>query len=229
MIRDKKLKFPRPASWLWQATWVFGWIVYPLFFRYRIEGERHLPDSGGCVLACNHNYGIDFILLAGTARRQVFFMAKAESFRVNPVLTWFLRGTGVFPVERTKGDIRAVRTAVEIVRNGKILGMFPEGTRSRDGQLQRGKTGTARIAIAAKVPVIPAAVQGSAEIFSAYWKPGRRPVVTIRYGEPLYWKGVASGEDAAKEFTEQIMSSIAALLPPEMRGVYGDNVPASPD
>ena len=222
MIRNKKLRYPREGSWLWKATWVFGWIVYPIFFRYRIEGEHNLPDTGGCVLASNHNYGIDFILLAGTARRQVYFMAKAESFRVNPLLSWFLRETGVFPVERSRHDIRALRTAVKIVRSGKILGMFPEGTRSKDGKLQRGKSGTARIAMAADVPVVPAVVLGSSQIFSAYWKPVRRPEVIVRYGEPLYWDGTSTNESASQAFTEQIMVAIAGLLPPELRGYYAD-------
>lgn len=222
MIRNRKLKYPRDATRVWKATWVFGWTVYPLFFRYRIEGEHNLPDTGGCVLACNHNYGIDFVLLAVTVPRQVYFMAKAESFRMNRLVTWYLRGTGAISVERTKRDIGAVRNAVEVLRGGKILGMFPEGTRSRDGKLQSGKTGTARIAIAADVPVVPAVVLGSAQIFSEYWKPVRRPEVVVRYGEPLYWDRSVRDENASKTFTDQIMSSIASMLPPEMRGVYGD-------
>lgn len=227
MIRNSKLKYPRDAMWLWKAAWTFGWTVYPLFFHYRIEGEQNLPDCGGVVLASNHNYGIDFILLGGTARRQVYFMAKAESFRVNPLLSWFLRGTGVFPVERAKQDIGALRKAVSIVREGNILGMFPEGTRSRDGQLQLGKTGTARIAIAADAPVVPAAVIGSPQIFKNWWKPVRRPEVVVRYGPPLYWARSKRDETASKDFTEEIMLSIASLLPPELRGVYREKSEAA--
>ncbi len=207
---------------------LFGWTVYPLFFRYRIEGETNLPDTGGVVLASNHNYGIDFIVLGATARRQVYFMAKAESFEIHPLLSAFLRNTGVFPVERTKQDIGALRTAVKTVKDGHILGMFPEGTRSRDGQLQRGKTGTARIAIAANAPVVPAVVIGSPEIFKGYWKPVRRPEVIVRYGPRLEWAGSERGEEAAKIFTERIMLAIAALLPPEMRGVYREKLGDAP-
>ncbi|MFN2201304.1 MAG: lysophospholipid acyltransferase family protein [Caldilineaceae bacterium] len=222
MIRNRKLKYPHDAMWLWKVTWVFGWTVYPLFFRYRIEGEENLPDTGGAILACNHNYGIDFILLGATARRQVYFMAKAESFRQNRLLTSFLYNTGVFPVEREKQDIGALRKAVTIIREGKMLGMFPEGTRSKDGQLQRGRSGTARIAFVADAPVVPAAVIGSPEIFKDYWKPVRRPEVIVRYGPPLHWDGDTRDETASKEYTDQIMLAIAALLPPEMRGVYRD-------
>lgn len=228
-MRDRKLVYPREAMWLWKASWAFGWIVYPLFFHYRIEGEENLPDSGGVVLASNHNYGIDFILLGGTARRQVYFMAKAESFRVHPLLSWFLRNIGAFPVERTKQDIGALRTAVRIVKDGHILGMFPEGTRSKDGQLQRGKTGTARIAFAAHAPVVPAVVVGSPQVFKAWWKPVRRPEVVIRYGPPLKWEGTERGEEVARAFTEEIMVAIAALLPPEMRGVYREKLADVPE
>lgn len=225
-MRNEKLKYPRDAMWLWKATWSFGWLIYPLFFKYRIEGETNLPDTGGVVLASNHNYGIDFIILGGTARRQVYFMAKAEAFRVNPLLSSFLWNTGVFPVEREKRDIGALRTAVQIVRDGNILGMFPEGTRSRDGQLQRGKTGTARIAMAAQAPVVPAAVIGSARVFDGWWKPRPRPDVTVRYGPPLTWDSEEKGEEASIEFTEQIMLAIASLLPEELRGVYRDRLTA---
>jgi 1-acyl-sn-glycerol-3-phosphate acyltransferase len=220
MIRNKKLKYPRQGMWLWKAMWIFGWTIYPLFFRYRIEGEENLPDTGGVVLASNHNYGIDFILLGGTARRQVYFMAKAESFRINPLLSWFLRNTGVFPVERNKQDIGAIRTAVRIVKDGKILGMFPEGTRSKDGMLQRGKTGTARIALTAGAMVVPAVVIGSPAVFDGWWKLKPRPEVIVRYGPPLRWEGSERGEKAAQIFTEQIMAAIASMLPFEMRGFY---------
>ncbi len=220
MIRNPKLRYPREATLTWKATWLFGWLSHPIFFRYRIEGLHNLPKNGGCILACNHTYGLDFCLVGAAGPRQVHFMAKAELFRANPLLARYLYGLGAFPVERNKSDFGALRTAVQKVKDGNVLGMFPEGTRSKTGQLQKAKTGTARIAISAGVPVVPAAVIGSQEIFKHYWKLKPRPYITIRYGEPLIWSGSAKGEEASRQFTDQIMSAIADLLPPEMHGFY---------
>ena len=220
MIRSDQLKFPRDATWTWKFTWMFGWVVYPIFFKYRIEGVENLPMKGGCVLACNHSYGIDFVLLGATAPRQVHYMTKVEAFRSNWLLARYLYGLGCFPVERNKQDIGALRTAVTKVRNGHVLGMFPEGTRSKDGQLQQGRTGTARIAIATKAPVVPAVVIGSSVIFDNYYKPGPRPEVIVRYGKPLVWNSDKKDEQASSEFTEQIMLAIAMMLPPDLRGAY---------
>lgn len=224
MIRNPKLRFPRNGMWVWKATWLFGWTVYPLFLRYRIEGEQNVPEFGACILASNHNYGVDFTLLGGACPRQVRFMTKAEAYRVNPLLTKYLYGLGTFPVERAKRDIGAIRTAVKILREGEVLGMFPEGTRSRTGELQEAKTGTARIAISANVPVVPAAVIGSPKLFKRFWVPVPRPEVLIRFGEPIRWDGPAKDETASIAFTEDLMLAIAALLPPEMRGKYAAKV-----
>ncbi len=223
MNRNPKLRYPHDATYTWKATWLFGWIVYPLLLQYVISGENNIPTKGAAIVACNHNYGADFVLLGISSPRQIHFMTKAEAYRMSPLLNRYLYGLGTFPVERDKRDISAIRNAVRVLRAGRLLGMFPEGTRSKTGQLQEAKSGTARIAIAASVPVIPTAVVGSQQLFKGFWKPSARPKVHIRYGEPITWSSTESDEASSVDFTRQIMHEIARLLPAEMRGVYQDN------
>ena len=199
-------------------------MIRPLFCRLQVEGRENLPLRGGAVVASNHNYGPDFIFLGITSPRELSFMAKAEAFAWSPVLAAILRAGGVFPVQRGKGDSGAIDTAVELAREGNLIAMFPEGTRSKSGVLMRGKTGAARIALAAEVPVVPAIVMNSAAVLKR--KSWRRPLVTVRFGKPMTWP--TSGEDAEEEnetaraYTDVIMAEIASMLPVALRGEYGD-------
>src|SRR4051794_38880618 len=90
--------------WVWWTCWGLSWLVQPLLCRLKIEGRENIPASGGAIVACNHNFGPDFILLGMASPRELCFMAKAEAFEWNPILTAILRGGGVFPVHRGKGD-----------------------------------------------------------------------------------------------------------------------------
>ena len=150
-------------------------------------------------------------------------MAKLEAFDVNPWLTRFLLGVGVFPVKRGSRDTGAFHEAIELVRGGRVLGMFPEGTRTRDGKLQRGFSGTVRIAMEAGVPVIPAAVINS-ELIQGGLRKLRKPRVAVRFGPPLTLEGTVSDLAAVKANTEKMMVAIAALLPEEKRGRYGEKL-----
>lgn len=201
-------------------------LIRPLLCRFKVEGREHLPMKGGAVVACNHNYGPDFILLAMASPRELSFMAKAEAFRWNPFLAAILRAGGVFPVKRGQGDTVAIERAVELAMEGNLIAMFPEGTRSKNGALMRGRTGAARIALAAEVPIVPAVVLNSAQVFGR--RGWRRPLVTVRFGEPVPWEGfkLAGYDEAemARAYTDVLMGEIAKMLPPELRGQYGDKV-----
>jgi 1-acyl-sn-glycerol-3-phosphate acyltransferase len=152
--------------------------------------------------------------------RQIFYMAKMEIFAWNPLLAKFFASAGVFPVKRGQGDLSAFNTAVTIVKSGRVLGMFPEGTRSRTGQLMRGKTGAARIAMSAQHPVVPAVVINAPQVFKRFWRPGPRVEVIVRFGPPLDLCGSPDDPVATRENTDQVMRAMAALLPPELRGQY---------
>src|SRR5215203_1232649 len=119
--------------WVWLICKGLVWAIHPLFCRLTIEGQENLPAQGGGVVACNHNYGPDFIVLGLSSPRELCFMAKAEAFEMNSLLSAVLRAGGVFPVKRGKGDSGAIDTAVELAENGDLVAMFPEGTRSKSG------------------------------------------------------------------------------------------------
>jgi 1-acyl-sn-glycerol-3-phosphate acyltransferase len=220
------VKPPRDASLLWKLLHVLITLIRPLLCRLTVEGRERMPPAGGCVIASNHTLGPDYVVLGYASLRQVYYMAKMEIFAWHPLLTRFLAAIGTFPVQRGRGDIEAMNKAVEVVRSGKVLGMFPEGTRSRTGRLMRGKTGTARIALLAQAPVVPAVVLDSHLILKRFGQFWRRPHVVVRFGEPLHLTGDPDDPTETRRQTERIMREIAALLPPERRGVYADTAQA---
>lgn len=130
-----------------------------LLLRYRAFGRENIPKSGGFILCANHTSMIDIGLLVLTCKRPIHFMAKEELFR-NPLLGRFFRHMGGFPISRGRGDSAAMDTAKEIVRRGDILGIFPEGTRTKDpkGHPARGKSGAALIASETNAAVLPCAI-----------------------------------------------------------------------
>jgi 1-acyl-sn-glycerol-3-phosphate acyltransferase len=221
---------PSYRRWIWWVCWAFISILRPLFCRLRVEGRENLLVTSGAVVASNHNFGPDFIFLAICSPRELCFMAKAEAFSWNPILTSILRAGGVFPVKRGMGDSVAIETAVDLAKEGNLIAMFPEGTRSQTGVLMRGKTGAARIALAADVPVVPAVVVNSALVLRR--KGWRRPLVTVKFGKPVIWNdsGHRDGGDEgeiARAYTDAVMHEIAKMLPDELRGEYRERVDSS--
>jgi len=186
-----------------------SWPVAAGFYRLRAQGLEHLPE-GGFVLAANHTSNFDPWPLGMPLwpRRQLRFMAKSELF--NPVLGPLLRAVGAFRVRRGEGDVEAMRTAVELVRKGEIVVMFPEGTRQQKGlrkkHAARPHTGAARIALASGAPLVPAAITGTDRLLRF----GR---VRVTYGKPLDLSDLEGLEakPAAVEATERLMARIGEL------------------
>jgi 1-acyl-sn-glycerol-3-phosphate acyltransferase len=187
------------------VSWPFAVGLY----RLRARGLEHLPE-GGFVLAANHTSNLDPWPLGIPLwpRRQLRFMAKVELF--NPVLGPMVRATGAFKVRRGQGDVEAMRTAIEFVRKGEIVVMFPEGTRQRKGMRKkhtaRAHTGAARIALAAGAPLVPAAIAGTDRLL-------RLGPLRVAYGEPLDLADLEGLETkrAATAATERLMTRIAEL------------------
>ena len=187
---------------------VSGPVVRGLY-RLRARGIEHLPE-GGFVLAANHTSNFDPwpLGLPLLPHRQLRFMAKAELF--NPILGPILRAGGTFKVRRGEGDVEAMRTAVELVRSGEIVVMFPEGTRRQKGlrkkHVARAHTGAARIALNAGVPLVPAAIAGTDRLL-------RLGPLRVAYGEPLDLSDL-DGLDtkrAAEAATQRLMARIEEL------------------
>jgi 1-acyl-sn-glycerol-3-phosphate acyltransferase len=178
-------------------------------FRLQATGIENIP-AAGAVLAANHTSNVDPWPLGFPLwpQRQLFFMGKAELF--NPLLGPILRGGGAFPVRRGEGDVQAIETAVRLCREGKIVAMFPEGTRREKGLRKRfaarPRNGAARIALAAGVPLIPAAIRGTDRLLSLEH-------LKVAYGTPIPLadlEGVPP-KDAADAATQRLMTEIQAL------------------
>lgn len=188
----------------------------------RIEGLEHVPTSGGAIIVSNHLNNADPCIIPGILRRRVVTMAKKEMFRW-PVINLLFYCIGAFPVDRTGGDLAALREAGHIVEDGFMLLMFPEGTRSRDRQLRKGFPGTALVAYRTGAPIVPIAITGTEHVPWpwVFVRPFIGPRVTVRIGEPFYPPHAERiNTQAARDATEDIMRHIAALLPEAYRGEY---------
>ena len=180
--------------------------------RLKPEGIENLPRRGAVILAANHLTSYDVIPLQLCLPRPIFFMGKAELFRPG-LLDAGLRRMGGFPVHRGAQDEWALKHAERVLQHGQVLGMFPEGTRSKGRGLKPAKSGIARLAIASSSPIVPAAIHGTQYMFRHF--PQRTPV-RIALGEPIY----AERGETAIGLTERVMFALAELLPPEQRGAY---------
>ncbi len=201
--------------------------------KFEVVGRDLVPLDGPLIVASNHLNNADPPMVALGIPRHPTFMAKRSMIRW-PILGPAFRIFGAFPVRRGQVDRAAIRVAVEVLERGDMLVMFPEGTRSRTGGLTRGHSGTALIALRAGVPILPVAITGT-EVIRWPWlflKPYSVPHVRVTIGEPFKLPPVDKiTTQAAGEATSVIMGRIAALLPPDYRGVYAageDGDPKAP-
>ncbi len=188
--------------------------LFKLVMKLKVEGLENFPMDGSVVLAANHVTNVDVLPMQFSLPRPIFFMGKASLFKI-PVLEWCYRQLGVFPVNRGEKDEWALRHAAKVLEKGRVLGMFPEGTRSKGRGLGVAKTGTARLALDANCPVVPMAVIGTDGFFEHF---PRRTHVTITILPPILPK---SGETPLA-LMDRIMFALAAGLPENMRGVYAE-------
>lgn len=184
-----------------------------------------MPLKGPLVVAANHVHVVDGILLLFSFPRWINFMAKEELFRY-PFLRIIIRWAQAFSVHRrgTMKDKReAVKQAKEILNKGLVLGMFPEGKRNHNGRLLRGKSGSAVIASQADVALLPVGIIGTEKVRGISWL-WKRPSIVVNIGQPFKLPSVDGRltKSRTKLLTDLMMTEIAALLPPENRGAYGD-------
>jgi 1-acyl-sn-glycerol-3-phosphate acyltransferase len=184
-----------------------GW-----YYRLSVTGQERVPRSGPAVLAANHDSLLDIPVLAGAAPRAVWFMAKEELFR-SALSARFFRALGGFPVRRGGHDLLAVRSALEVLGRGRLLGMYPEGTRTAD--LLPFYPGAAWVALAIGAPLVPVAIRGTLESMPRGAKIPRRSDVTVRFGEPLRPGREADPRarlERAREVTADLRVEVEKLL-----------------
>ena len=217
--------------------WVFKWAMFAplvrLLFRPWVEGEENLPDAGPAILVSNHIAAGDTFILPAMIKRRLTFPAKVELFRGRGVggrlVSWFLRNVGQLPMDRSGGRASAgsMEGVLGVLAAGGLLGIYPEGTRSPDGRLYKGKTGVARLVVQAGVPVIPVAMINTQVRRSrvlgipTIWRPG------IRIGKPLDFRasaGAGGDRQVLRWITDEIMNAVMELSGQVYVDAYGSSV-----
>ena len=198
------------------AYWLMKLVLTPVlrfFYRIRVEGLEHVPAEGPAILASNHVSFCDSIFLPLVLRRRITFVAKAEYFE-DPKTAWFFHGVGQIPIKRGGGpaSMRALDSAAEVLQCGGLFGIYPEGTRSPDGRLYRGRTGVARLALENEVPVLAVAMIGTREVQPiGQLRPNLFRKVTIRISEPMRFHADADDRLSLRQVTDEIMFELQRL------------------
>lgn len=208
-------------------------------WRPRLSGAENLPEQGPVILASNHLAIADTYFLPAQLPRRVHFLGKSDLFRsgspLNSVLARIMRGLAVMPVDRSGGSASqsAIDAGMEVLDGGHVLGIYPEGTRSPDGRLHRGRTGVARLALASGAPIVPVAMFGTREAQGRRKLiPHRRPRIRAVLGTPVDAAAVAAAvpdePDASvfRHLTDHVMERIAELSGQERVGEYASEVKA---
>jgi 1-acyl-sn-glycerol-3-phosphate acyltransferase len=219
----------------WLLKWVFVGPLLKLVFRPRTEGADNVPLEGPAILASNHLSYADWLFMPLTLPRRVTFVAKAEYFTSPGIKGWFQKkffsGAGQVPIDRSGATAAegALSSAKKILGQGELFGIYPEGTRSHDGRLYRGRTGVARLALEMKVPVIPVAVLGTDVVAPPGKKFGSFTRPLVRFGEPLdfsRYEGLEGDRFILRSITDEIMYEIMRLSGQEYVDLYATQAKA---
>ncbi len=208
-----------------------------LVFRPQVEGREHVPNKGAAIIASNHLSFSDSIFMPLMVKRKVTFVAKSEYFTGKGLKGWLVKmffvGVGTIPVDRSGGRAAqaAIETGLRVLREGKLFGIYPEGTRSPDGRLYRGKTGVARLALESGAPVIPVVMLNADEIQPPGKVLPKIKQVKIRFGKPLgfsRYEGLAGDRFVERAVTDEIMYELMELSGREYVDVYAQKVKSKP-
>ncbi|MCX7779830.1 MAG: 1-acyl-sn-glycerol-3-phosphate acyltransferase [Negativicutes bacterium] len=180
-----------------------------LFFRWEYQGAENIPASGPTLVASNHLSFWDPPVIGCALQRPIHYMAKEELFKV-PGFGWLIRQLNAFPVKRGAADRSAIRTALSLLENGAVVGVFPEGTRSKTGALGKAEPGLALIAAKAGAVIVPAAVTGTNRFLKNGG--GLFPKFKVKFGRPIYVKPGQTDKEYLEQLTNEMMSEIDRLL-----------------
>jgi len=206
---------------------ILSQIIFRTFVNWKIVDSHNVPSKGGCVFIANHVHEIDPPLVLASIPRQARPMAKNELFKI-PLIGWFFRAYGAFPVKRFSADTKTIITAKKIIKNGKPILMFPEGTRSKDGKLKKGYPGAAMLAMVAECAIIPVGIIGTRKLTKMNMIKGlfinNRPTLTVKFGKMFYLSTDKIDANAAREGTEVMMKKLAQILPKSYQGEYQNKI-----
>ncbi|MGD9959667.1 lysophospholipid acyltransferase family protein [Nocardioides sp.] len=213
----------------WFMKWIALGPALRVIFRPQASGVENVPDEGPAILASNHLSYADWLFMPMMLSRRVTFVAKAEYFTTPGLKGWFQKkffsGAGQVPIDRAGANAAegAMKSAEQILAKGELFGIYPEGTRSHDGKLYRGKTGVARLALETGAPVIPVAVVGTDVVAPPGKKFGTFTRPLVRFGEPLdfsRYEGLENDRYILRSITDEIMYEIMRLSGQEYVDMY---------
>ena len=176
--------------------------IFKPWYRIEVFGLEHFPKDGGVLLCTNHIHNFDPLVVGSTAPRPVHFMAKEELFNV-PVLGNIVRKCNAFPVKRGKGDRESLRAGLKVLKEGNVFGLFPEGTRSKTGEIGKGLSGAGFFALRTEADVVPCAIIGPYKSLKT---------LKVVYGKPIVMEEMRAAKASAEQVTELIMSEIHKLI-----------------
>ncbi len=194
-------------------------------WRIRHEGLDHIPEEGAAILASNHLSYLDHFLMPAVVPRPIYFISKAQHFDV-PVQSWLFEKWGVIPLDRGAGDDEALARAEQVLEEGSLFGIYPEGTRSLDGKLHKGHSGVARLALKLDVPVIPVGMVGTFEALPKGKLWPRFSKIEIHFGAPMSWpelEGQDQDRTVTRKVTDEVMAAIQELTGQEYVHAYQRN------
>jgi len=186
---------------------VFFHVVFKILFRLEIIGRENIPKTGPLIVASNHASLLDPPLVGTASTRKVCFMAKEELFV--PIMGAVYRSLGAFPVKRGASDRTAIKWALHLLKTDEVLGIFPEGTRSKNGKLGHAGSGTLGLAGKFRVPIVPTAVIGSnLKLQKSFW-----PKIKVVFGQPIYFpQDRVVDKELLQEMTDKMMAEIGKML-----------------
>lgn len=202
-------------------------------FRPWVTGVENIPRTGGVILASNHLSFIDSVFLPLVIDRRIFFLAKSDYFTGRGVKGFisraFFNGTGMLPIDRSGGKASeaSLNTGLRVLAQGEVLGIYPEGTRSPDGKLYRGRTGVARMILEGHVPVVPVAMIDTEKVMPIGTKMPKVRRIGIVFGEPLdftRFEGMESDRFILRSITDEIMYELNRISGQEYVDVYASSV-----
>jgi 1-acyl-sn-glycerol-3-phosphate acyltransferase len=224
------------AVFYWLCKWVLIGPLVRVVFRPRVSGLHHVPSGGPAIICANHLSFSDSIFIPLFAPKQVYFAGKAEYFigrgLKGRMTAWFFRAVGTVPMDRSGGraSANALATGAGVLAEGKLFGIYPEGTRSPDGRMHRGRTGVARLALATGAPVVPVGLVGTDRVQPngrLMWRPGTRP--EVRFGAPLdfsRYQGLEGDRFVLRAVTDEIVAAVLKLSEQEYVDMYATKAKA---
>ena len=189
------------------------WGAFGFFLRFSVRGLENVPREGALLVASNHLSYLDPVVVGNAFPRELHYMAKSDLFEI-PLFSSLIRFYNAFPVERGRADLKALETTLRLLKEGKAVLIFPEGTRSRTGRLQRAKGGVGVIAYKAKVPVLPTYISGTQKVLPPGRAIPRLSKVEVRFGKPVPLQDLYDMEEDKRVYiliAERITAAIAAL------------------